>query len=163
MNAKDTARCRRETVVLRTCTEADLPAILDIERASYPTAWTRTAFAHELHNQHGRFMVAEQHGHVVGYVCSWLIIDEVHILNIAVQPACRRHGIGHALLGRILVQAGQAGARTANLEVRRSNRAAIRLYQQFGFETVSVRRGYYADGEDGLLMVKAIEKAGQTP
>lgn len=163
MNAKDTARCRGRTVSLRACTEADLPAILDIERASYPAAWTRTAFVYELHNRHGRFVVAEQHGRVVGYVCSWLIIDEVHILNIAVQPACRRHGIGHALLGQILVQAGQAGARTANLEVRRSNRAAIQLYQQFGFETVSVRRGYYADGEDGLLMVKAIEKAGQTP
>lgn len=145
-------------VSLRPCTEADLPAILNIECASYPTAWTRTAFVHELHNHHGRFVVAEHQGRIVGYVCSWLIIDEVHILNIAVQPDCRRRGIGRALLGQTLAQARQTGAHRANLEVRRSNRAAIGVYRKFGFETVSVRHKYYADGEDGLLMVCALDQ-----
>ena len=145
-------------VSLRPCTEADLPAILNIERASYPTAWTRTAFVHELHNHHGRFVVAEHQGRIVGYVCSWLIIDEVHILNIAVQPDCCRRGIGRALLGQTLAQARQTGAHRANLEVRRSNRAAIGVYRKFGFETVSVRHKYYADGEDGLLMVCALDQ-----
>lgn len=145
-------------VSLRPCTEADLPAILNIERASYPTAWTRTAFVHELHNHHGRFVVAEHQGRIVGYVCSWLIIDEVHILNIAVQPDCRRRGIGRALLGQTLAQARQTGAHRANLEVRSSNRVAIGVYRKFGFETVSVRHKYYADGEDGLLMVCALDQ-----
>lgn len=66
-------------------------------------------------------MVAEHQGRPVGYVCSWLIIDEVRLLNSAVQPDCRRRGIGQALLHQTLAQARQAGARRANLEVRRCN------------------------------------------
>lgn len=155
---KDTAPLQTGGAVsLRPCTEADLPAILSIERASYPTAWPHAAFVHELHNQHGRFVVAEHQGRIVGYVCSWLIIDEVHILNIAVQPGCRRRGIGQVLLCQTLAHARQAGSRRASLEVRRSNRAAIGVYQKSGFETVGVRHKYYADGEDGLLMVCALD------
>ncbi len=144
-------------VSLRPCTEADLPAILSIERASSSPAWTRPAFVHELLNQHGRFVVAEHQGRVVGYVCSWLIIDEAHILNIAVRPDCRQRGTGQALLRQTLAHARQVGARRATLEVRRSNRAAIGMYRKFGFETVGVRHKYYANGEDGLLMVCVLD------
>ena len=158
-------------VSVRACTLADLPAILAIEHACYPIPWSDTAFLHELHNPHGRFLVAEKVAEkvakktrpaeqpteiakkIVGYLCSWLIIDEVHILNLAVHPENRRCGIAQTLLGQTLIQAGQAGACSANLEVRQSNQAAIAVYRKFGFETVTVRSQYYENGEDGLLMV----------
>ena len=158
-------------VSLRLCTEADLTAMLVIEHACYPTPWNRSAFVHELHNPHGRFLIAEQIGPtrcveqsretattitIVGYLCSWLIIDEVHILNLAVHPDHRGGGIAQALLEHTLSQAIQAGAGSANLEVRQSNQAAIAVYRKFGFETVTVRPKYYEDREDGLLMVCAL-------
>lgn len=158
-------RFSRSGVSLRRCTRADLPTILAIEHASYPSPWTYAAFVRELHNQHGRFFVAEKGGErlagvrriILGYICSWLIVDEVHILNIAVHPNARQQGIARALLDKTLTEGQHAGACTANLEVRQSNTAAIALYQQFGFQTVATRRKYYHNGEDALLMVCSLE------
>ncbi len=177
---RDTAESHVKTqlaVSLRACTPADLPAILAIERACYPIPWNDTAFLHELHNPHGRFFVAEKvaektrHAEqskkiareIVGYLCTWLIIDEVHILNLAVHPDDRRCGIAQTLLRQTLTQARQAGACSANLEVRHSNQAALAVYRKFGFETVTVRPKYYENGEDGLLMVCSLERLGIYP
>lgn len=172
---RDTAESHVKTqlgsaVSVRACTLADLPAILTIEHACYPIPWNNTAFLHELHNPYGRFLVAEKvaektrHAElsteIAGYLCSWLIIDEVHILNLAVHPNARRCGIAQMLLRQTLIQARQAGACSANLEVRQSNRAAIAVYRKFGFETVTVRHKYYENGEDGLLMVCSLERLG---
>lgn len=159
---------RDSAVSLRFCRKEDLSAILKIEQASYPTPWNRSSFAHELHNPHGRFLVAEQSGKtvgtskraakkIVGYLCSWLIIDEVHILNLAVHPDCRGCGIAQALLARTLTRASRTGACSANLEVRENNHAAIALYRKFGFETVTVRPKYYENQEDGLLMICSLK------
>ena len=148
-------------VSLRLCTQTDLPFILAIEQASYSSPWKRAAFVRELHNEQGRFFVAEQvngiNRTILGHICSWLIIDEVHILNIAVHPTARRQGIAGALLDKTLTEGQHVGACAANLEVRQSNSAAIALYQQFGFQTVATRRKYYPDGEDALLMVCSFE------
>jgi ribosomal-protein-alanine N-acetyltransferase len=86
-----------------------------------------------------------------------LIIDEVHILNLAVHPDYRSCGIAQTLLEQTLTQACQTGACSANLEVRHSNQAAIAVYRKFGFETVTVRRKYYENREDGLLMVCSLK------
>ncbi len=165
---------RDSAVSVRLCTEVDLAVILEIEQVCYSTPWNRPAFVHELHNPHGRFLVAEQTRPVhyvkpsgeivkkaakkiVGYLCSWLILDEAHILNLAVHPDYRGCGIAQTLLRQTLTQASQAGACSANLEVRQSNQAAIAVYRKFGFETVTVRRKYYENREDGLLMVCSLK------
>ena len=154
-------RHRDSAVSVRLCTAVDLDAILEIEHACYPTPWNRSAFVHELHNPHSRFLVVEQPKEtpppIVGYLCSWFIIDEVHILNLAVHPDYRGHGLAQMLLGQTLTQACQAGACSANLEVRQSNQAAIAVYRKFGFETVTVRPKYYENREDGLLMVCSLK------
>jgi ribosomal-protein-alanine N-acetyltransferase len=140
-------------VSLRPLVEADLSAILDIEQVSFPAPWTRAAFLHELHSPHSRLLAAEWQGQVIGYLCCWLVADEVHILDIAVHPDQRRHGVGKLLLDHALAEARRSGARSANLEVPRSNLPAITLYRGCGFHEVAVRRQYYANGEDALLMV----------
>jgi ribosomal-protein-alanine N-acetyltransferase len=138
---------------IRPLREADIPAVLAIEEASFSSPWSHAAFVHELHNPHGSLIVAEQDGRVLGYLCCWYVVDEIHILDIAVHPEQRRRGIGEQLLDHALAQGRARKAKTANLEVRRSNVAAIAFYEKFGFRSVAVRRHYYSDGEDAFLMI----------
>lgn len=132
---------------------ADLTAVLSIEQASSPCPWKAEFFLGELHKPYARVLVAELQGEVVGYLCCWFVVDEVQILNLAVHPGCRRHGVAKALLQAMLAAARHAGMRSVSLEVRRGNMPARALYQQFHFAQVAVRPRYYADGEDALLLV----------
>ena len=96
---------------------------------------------------------------VVGYLCLWAVADEVHVTNLAVDPAWRGEGIGRFLLGTLLVRHRAAGARRAFLEVRPGNTEARRLYQSLGFREVGRRRGYYVDtGEDALLLEARLDE-----
>jgi ribosomal-protein-alanine N-acetyltransferase len=140
-------------IILRPFSEADLTTVLVIEESSFSSPWTKASFVHELQSPHSRLTVAERAGVVVGYICCWHVADEVQILNVAVHPGHRRQGIADFLLRSALAVGRQQGAQSANLEVRRSNLSAIQLYKKFGFREVAVRRGYYADGEDALILV----------
>ncbi len=107
---------------------ADVPAVLDIERASFSTPWPPEAFHQELrHNRLARYVVARQGGAVVGYAGVWLMVDEAHITTFAVHPDWRRQGIGRRLLLALLVVAEELGAARMTLEVRVSNVAAQAL------------------------------------
>jgi ribosomal-protein-alanine N-acetyltransferase len=98
---------------------------------------------------------------IVGYLCLWLIADEVHVTNFAVDPTHRQRGFGRHLLGTLLELYRRNGARRAALEVRPSNHSARRLYEAFGFRQVGLRKGYYFDtGEDALLMEARFEADG---
>jgi ribosomal-protein-alanine N-acetyltransferase len=104
-------------------------------------------------NRVARCLVMRDGSRVVGYLCLWEIADELHITNIAVDPALRRQGIGRTLLRGVLDDARQRGLRLVALEVRPSNIEARALYESFGFRVVGRRRGYYYDtGEDALVM-----------
>lgn len=137
-------------------TPYDLDEVLVIERASFPNPWSRRAFLHELReNPVARSWVArpENGEGVVGYLCLWFIVDEVHITNLAVHPAHRHQGVARALIAAILGRCRADGATRAILEVRPSNEEARQLYESFGFRTIGRRKGYYFDsGEDALVM-----------
>ena len=90
---------------------------------------------------------------VVGFCAFWLVLDEIHINNVAVRPPLRGVGIGSALLHRALAEAKELGARRATLEVRASNEAARRLYERLGFYVAATRRNYYTNPvEDALIL-----------
>lgn len=150
-------------------TEADIPAVVAIDRRSFPVPWSERSYRFELlENPAALLLVAEATAEpgrpVVGYVGLWLLGEEAHISTLAVDPAYRRRGIGRRLLRAALERAAAAGAQAVTLEVRVSNAAAIALYRSFGFQEVGVRRGYYRDnGEDALLMTWYREKAAQEP
>ncbi|MGH7311445.1 MAG: ribosomal protein S18-alanine N-acetyltransferase [Candidatus Rokuibacteriota bacterium] len=133
---------------------ADLDEVLAIERASFSMPWSRGAFLYEIEqNRVARCYVTREAERVVGYICVWEVADEMHITNIAVDPAVRRRGIGRGLLGSVLEDARRRSTRLVVLEVRPSNAEARALYEAFGFQVVGRRRGYYYDtGEDALVM-----------
>ena len=140
-------------VSVRPYSALDLPAILEIEQASFPVPWKEAFFLSEIQNPCSCFLVARQENQVTGYLCAWLVADEVQILRIAVHPTHRRQGVGRSLLLATLAEARQEGARFASLEVRKSNLSALAFYDEFGFHQVATRRRYYENGEDALLLV----------
>ena len=88
----------------------------------------------------------------LGFLLVWHVADELHVHNVAVHPQHRRHGIARALMEELMRYAAEFGVARSWLEVRRSNDAARRLYEGFGYAVVGQRAGYYADGEDALEM-----------
>jgi [ribosomal protein S18]-alanine N-acetyltransferase len=96
----------------------------------------------------------------VGFLIAWHVADELHVLNIATTPPMRRRGVARALMDVALRYSAAAQIRILILEVRRSNRAAIKLYRGLGFTAMGVRPGYYADtGEDAIEMMLALDPA----
>lgn len=91
----------------------------------------------------------------VGYLLAWHVADELEIHDVATHPSARRGGVGRALVTAACAEAVARGARSAYLEVRRGNDAARALYRWAGFADGDVRRGYYDDGEDAVLMNRA--------
>ena len=133
---------------------ADLDAIDDIERLSFPAPWPRETFAAELAREWARIDVARDAGRLVAFCNYWLVVNELHVLAIATHPDVRGRGVARELLRRVLATGVRAGCTLATLEVRRSNAAAIALYERAGFKTVHVRARYYQDdGEDALVML----------
>jgi ribosomal-protein-alanine N-acetyltransferase len=144
--------------------------VLEIEKASFLTPWTQNMFLNELSSPLSYpFIVTGSETKddvVVCYIIFWMLLEEVHILNLATHPAYRRLGIAHSLLHFSLDFAYKRGSIVYFLEVRRGNQTAIDLYQKVGFALWRIRRNYYADtGEDALIMRlfygdRAYEKKG---
>jgi ribosomal-protein-alanine N-acetyltransferase len=132
----------------------DIPAVHEVERASFPVPWPSYAFRQELEsNRLARYLVVRVDGGIVAYAGIWLMVDEAHVTTFAVLPEWRRRGIGDRLLLAVLDLALDVGADTATLEVRLSNVGARRLYEKFGFRPVGLRPRYYSDNnEDALIM-----------
>ena len=99
------------------------------------------------------WVIRTQSGLVAGFLLAWSVADELHLLELASHPARRRQGFARALLLALIEHARERRKRLLLLEVRRSNQAAIALYESCGFQTTGVRRGYYSDtSEDALEM-----------
>lgn len=140
--------------ILRRMTAADVDGVAAVEAATFPTPWSRDAFASEMRNVAARYLVAEKDGKIIGYAGAWIILDESHITNIAVLKEERGQGIGRALTAGLLQYLSNLGAAYATLEVRKSNEVAQNLYKSLGFIKLGVRKRYYEDnGEDAFIMV----------
>ena len=133
----------------------DLNAIEAIERASYPTPWSRSMFAGELAKPSSICLGAFEGERLVGFLIVSRYVDAWHVMNVAVEPAHRRRGIATALLDRLFELTAEDSRRGYTLEVRVSNSEAIALYERLGFQARGIRRGYYTDNrEDALIMWK---------
>jgi ribosomal-protein-alanine N-acetyltransferase len=153
------------SVTIRPLGYSHLPQVIAIERRAFPTPWSLAMFVLELSKPSGVCLAAFAHGddggrtdRVVGYLICSRYADVWHLMNIAVDPAVRRRGIGTALLEQLLDRAGPDEAYT--LEVRPSNTVAIALYERFGFRAAGTRRRYYQDtGEDAVIMWRTAQTA----
>ena len=130
---------------------SDLPAVLAIERRSFQTPWSLAMFVLELSKPAGICLAATRGEKLIGYLVCSRYADVWHLMNVAVTPEWRRQGVASQLLEQLFDAAGPEARHT--LEVRTSNRAAIAMYERFGFRRAGHRRRYYHDnGEDALIM-----------
>ena len=135
--------------------EADLDGVLAVEEESFNNPWTREMYAWELQNRAvcHILVVRTPEDRVAGFCAFWLVVDEIHINNVAIRPALRGQGIGSHLIQRVFEEARRLGAKRATLEVRRSNEGARRLYERLGFYVAGKRPNYYTNPvEDALIL-----------
>lgn len=142
-------------MICRPMLQEDLDQVVEIEKASMPSPWSKELFEAELQRSMARYFVAEEKGRVIGYMGYWEAPQEAHIINLAVTPDHREKGVGFDMMEYCLRFAYNQGARLATLEVRASNTAAQKLYEKMDFRTVAIRKKYYSDNqEDAVVMLK---------
>lgn len=145
--------------LFRPMTEADLPEIMEIERAAYPFPWTAGILRDCIRVGYNCW-VYEIENVIYGYGVMSVAAGEAHILNLCVRPDSQGQGLGRKLLAHITALARRHGADTLLLEVRPSNIAALKLYQNMGFNEVGVRKGYYPaeqGREDAMILALALD------
>jgi len=142
--------------VLSMMQPADMADVVAVERASYSVGWPSTAFERELTtNAMARYLVLRNgdSSRIEGFAGLWLMVDEAHVVTVAVLPEVRRRGYGRALVHGLMAVAISQAMSVATLEVRASNVAARKLYANYGFYEVGERKRYYADNhEDAVIM-----------
>lgn len=131
----------------------DLPLVGQIDQESFSDPWPNHAFATELANPNARCWVMEWFGEVAGFIVIWLVLDEAHLATIAIRQDLRGRGLSRQLAKSALQSAYLEGARVSYLEVRESNLIAIHLYQQLGYQTVGLRKGYYKDNHENAILM----------
>jgi len=147
----------RSRYAIRLAGRRDLAALHRIETLAFPEQpWSREMLGTELEHDWSRILVATPPGDpktLLGFAIYWTVQDEVHVLDVAVDPSERRRGVASALVEHLVHEARSGGAVFVTLEVRRSNDAAQGLYRGHGFEARRVRRRYYASNdEDAIVM-----------
>lgn len=144
-----------ESWSLRNLCENDLPAIMDIELASYAHPWSEALFISCIEGGYINQVLVEE-DRIIGYLIVSVVVGECHILNICSAPFARRRGVARYLLTRIFEESKALGAEQVFLEVRPSNVNAIGLYEALGFEQVGRRKNYYpaAQGREDALIYR---------
>lgn len=148
----------------RLMTTEDVDAVARIEQASYQFPWKAHLFDDCLRARYRCFVATAATAEVVGYALLSVVVDEAHVLNLCVDPNCRRRGVARLLLDRMLAEAAAARARAIMLEVRPSNCDARALYSYYGFKRIGIRPGYYPAShgrEDAYLLSRRVKRLGR--
>ncbi|GAB4411134.1 MAG: ribosomal protein S18-alanine N-acetyltransferase [Thermodesulfovibrionales bacterium] len=141
-------------ILIRDMLPQDIGSVIQIERMSFSTPWSETSFFTEIYKPYSIARVALLDDTVVGYICIEHIMEEAHILNLAVHPDYRRMGIATTLIRNIIDELKARSCRYIYLEVRDSNYIAKRLYGGLGFKVEGIRKGYYTSPkEDAVVMM----------
>ncbi len=134
---------------------SDVADVTALERRCYTLPWSPNAYVTEIGNPSAHYVIARRNDthEVIGYGGIWVVMDEVHITTLAVDPIMRGRKIGERLLIELMFEGVKRGALRATLEVRQNNHIAHNLYLKFEFHDVAIRRSYYSDnGENAIIM-----------
>ena len=140
-------------VEFRRMLASDADEIAAIEEMTFAMPWSRKDFWAEAVNENAIYIVGTVDNKVIAYAGVWISFEEAQVTNVAVRPDYRGQGIGTKLFAKLIEEVKTIGVTAITLEVRPSNEAAIKLYENFGLKSVGRRKGYYLDnGEDALIM-----------
>lgn len=162
MTTVDLARLKLEPM-----READLDEVLALELRVYPHPWTLGNFVDSLKSNYPARVLRDSDGTLLGYFVVMPVVDEGHLLNVAVDGALQGQGLGRHLLAQSCDCARELGMESMLLEVRPTNQRALDLYQRHGFEQIGRRKGYYpasnGQREDAIVMRFSLEPSLGTP
>lgn len=130
----------------------DLNIISPILQSDFDDFWNENILKSELENENSYYVVAKQNDKIVGFGGLWKSIDDIHITNIVTKKILRNKGIGKAILNELINQAENFGYNIITLEVNENNLPAISLYKKFGFKEVGIRKRYYNNTHNAIIM-----------
>jgi [ribosomal protein S18]-alanine N-acetyltransferase len=135
-------------------TEDQLPQLLELDQLCFGGLWSLDNYQWELDHPESVLITlsSPNYSYLIGVGCFWSILEEAHITLLAIHPDHQGKGLGKFLLSSLLKEAIKLSLERATLEVKASNEIALSLYQKFGFQIAGRRKGYYQDGEDGLVL-----------
>jgi len=139
-------------IVIEEMTSSDIDGIYEVEVSSFSKPWSKKSFEKELTNSVATYLVAKIDSKLIGYIGVWQVLDEGHITNVAVHKDYRGKKIGDKLVRDMVMLCKEKGIIAMTLEVRVSNVVAQNLYKKYGFKSVGIRKGYYEDKEDAMIM-----------
>lgn len=140
---------------IRSLTLDHLPWLLDLDQICYGGHWGEQGYRSELTRDSSLVLGGFESSNLIGFGILWRVLEEAHIISLAVHPHHRRQGIARSLLQGLLKEADHQGCAWATLEVRESNHPARNLYESAGFQLLGRRQRYYEDtGEDALIYWK---------
>ena len=135
-----------------------VPQVAALEKLCFSDPWSQESILGELNNQYAFWLVAEEDGVVLGYIGSQISFPEADVMNVAVHPDARRHGVAAVLVEALVHYLKDVQCTSLTLEVRASNAPAIALYEKLNFSLVGRRPNYYRHPtEDALIMRKEWE------
>lgn len=136
--------------------KADLDQVFALEQSVYPHPWSMANFEDSLSSNYEAWVLRDRNGDLLGYFLLMAVVDEAHLLNVAVSAQKQGQGLGRFLLNQAVACARGLGMESVLLEVRPSNTRALQIYERYGFKQIGRRKGYYpaADGqrEDAIVM-----------
>lgn len=136
--------------------QSDLEDVLELEHNVYAHPWSRGNFTDSLSSGYQAWILRDQSLALLGYFVVMLVVDEAHLLNVAVSAERQGQGLGYLLLNQAVACARGLGMESVLLEVRPSNVRALDIYKRYGFETIGRRKDYYpapdSTREDAIVM-----------
>ena len=128
--------------------------VAKLETLCFSDPWSERSIAGELDNPLSTWLVCADGDAVLGYVGSQTVMGETDMMNVAVHPDARRHGIARRLILALVEELKQQGSHCLTLEVRASNQNAISLYQKLGFLQIGRRPNYYRNPKEDALSLR---------
>lgn len=143
---------------IRAMGKLDIKRICELERELFSSPWSQEDLLYEIaENPFAQYYILEKNETIIGYVGLWLIDEQCQITTIGIDKQFQRQGYACQLLDFVFEKGKKQGCTNINLEVRVSNHKAIALYEKYGFQSVTLRKDYYADHEDAYLMIRELE------
>lgn len=145
-----------DNIKISAMTLSDLDSISDILTCEFDDFWNYNLFKSELENKNSMYIVAKLNNQIVGFAGIWFSVDDIHITNIVVKKNCRNQKIGSLMLNNLIELCENRTQKSITLEVNSNNIPAQKLYQKFGFKNVGIRKKYYNNTEDAIIMTKTL-------
>lgn len=145
-------------MIVRELTNDDLDVLVEIEKSLYKDPWNKEAYLRDLENDIAYNYVLVHDDVILGYYGFWIMFDNVDITKVSIRKELQGKGLSNILMKDFFSRISNLDIKSITLEVRVSNIKAINLYKKYGFKEISVRKKYYSDSEDALILQKEVKE-----